>query len=166
MKDFMQLTGEYAHYWIPLLVGMAAGVLAIATGNVLVRRRRPPAEGQTSRPHPNPDYDPFTQGSPAEQRKAYRRNGNPVEIFYKFPDDKSNRARHGVALDRSVGGMRLGLDAEVAPGARLLVLPANASDMVPWTEVEVRTCRAISDSWEVGCQFVKVPPWSVLLLFG
>jgi hypothetical protein len=165
MKDFMQLVWEYTHYWVPLVVGMAAGVLAIATGNVLVRRRRRHTESRASHPHPNPDYDPFTQGSPSEQRKAYRRNGNPVEVYYKFPDDKQH-VRHGIVLDRSVGGLRLGLDAEVIPGARLLVLPANASDLVAWTEVEVRTCRSIGDSWEVGCQFVKVPPWSVLLLFG
>jgi len=109
-------------------------------------------------------YDPFVQGSPSEQRKAFRRTGNLVEIIYMFPGDRA--VRPGVVLDRSVGGMRFALDTEVTPGARVLVKPASATEMIPWTELEVRTCSAVGDSWEAGCQFIKVPPWSVLLMFG
>ena len=46
------------------------------------------------------------------------------------------------------------------------MLPTNASEQVPWIEIEVRTCRLVEDSWELGCQFVKTPQWSILLLFG
>lgn len=166
MTDALQLLWDYQTIWVPLLVGMGVGVLAIATGNVVLRRRRQsvaidlPA-GQAPAP---PGYDPFVHGSPGEQRKSFRRNGNPIEVLYRLGDDKP--VRHGLVLDRSVGGLRLGLDEEVAPGIHLLVLPHGASDMVPWTEVEVRTCRQVGDSWELGCQFVKVPPWSILLMFG
>ena len=45
-------------------------------------------------------------------------------------------------------------------------MPAHAPPMTPWTEVEVRSCRQKKDGYEVGCQFVKTPPWSILLLFG
>jgi hypothetical protein len=34
-------------------------------------------------------------------------------------------------------------------------------------QVEVRNCRKInSDEYELGCRFLRTPPWSVLLLFG
>jgi hypothetical protein len=169
MKELFDAAADYQYLWMPLLVGMGVGVLMIATGNVVMRRRRRSrrlAQLPSGNPTPGgPDYDPFTLGSPSDQRKAFRRQGNLVGVWYKLPKDDSP-ARPGLVLDRSVSGVRLALDEEVAPGVRLLLLPEGASDMTPWTEVEVRTCRAIDDSWEAGCQFVKVPPWSVLLMFG
>jgi hypothetical protein len=167
MNDFLDLLKDYQHFWLPLLVGIAVGVLAIATGNVVMRRRRrsrPPEPLKSQQVPGPPGYDPFVEGSPSDQRKAFRRQGNVKEVFYKLGDDKV--ARQGVVLDRSVGGLRLGLDEEIVIGARLLLLPGGASEMIPWTEVEVRTCRQIDDSWETGCQFIKVPPWSILLMFG
>jgi hypothetical protein len=170
MKELLDAAADYQYLWMPLLVGMGVGVLMIATGNIVMRRRPRPgpavAQHPSSQPTPGgPDYDPFTLGSPSDQRKAFRRQGNLVGVLYKLPKDDSP-ARPGLVLDRSVSGVRLALDEEVAPGTRLLLLPDGASDMTPWTEVEVRTCRPIDDSWEAGCQFVKVPPWSVLLMFG
>ena len=38
--------------------------------------------------------------------------------------------------------------------------------MTPWVDVEVRMCRALKDGYELGCQFVKTPNWSILLMFG
>ena len=169
MQELLYAAAEYQHYWMPLLVGMGVGVLMIATGNIVMRRRRPRrplAERVSSQPTPGgPDYDPFMLGSPSDQRKAFRRQGNLVVVSFKLPQDDSP-IQQGLVLDRSVSGLRVGLDEEVPPGTRLLLMPAGASEMTPWTEVEVRTCRPIEDSWEAGCQFIKVPPWSILLLFG
>lgn len=166
MKDLMHLVWYYQYLWLPLLVGMAVGVVAITTTDVMLRRRRKAAAKAESREQlpASPGYDPFIQGSPGDQRKCFRRNGNPVEVQYRLVDSKI--VGHGLVLDRSVGGLRLGLDQEITVGTHLLLLPGGASDMTPWTEVEVRTCRTIGDSWELGCQFVKVPPWSILLMFG
>jgi hypothetical protein len=171
MQEFLDATADYQHLWIPLLVGVGVGVLMIATGNIVMRRRRrrrpgSPSLAPSGQPTPGgPDFDPFTCGSPSDQRKAFRRQGNLVGVLYKLPKDDSP-ARPGLVLDRSVSGVRLALDEEVAPGTRLLLLPDGASDLTPWTEVEVRTCRPIDDSWEAGCQFIKIPPWSILLMFG
>jgi hypothetical protein len=165
MKEFLDTAAAYQHYWLPLAVGMIVGVLMIATGNIVLRRRPKPSSPNPTPTPGGPNYDPFTQGSPSDQRRAFRRQGNLVHVRYRLAHDNSP-ILDGLVLDRSVTGVRLGLDAEVPPGTRFLLLPAGASELTPWTEVEVRTCRPIEDSWEAGCQFVKVPPWSVLLLFG
>ena len=44
-----------------------------------------------------------------------------------------------------------------------------AEEMVPWVEIEVRSCRASKEfpgQFEAGCQYVKSPPYSIQLLFG
>jgi hypothetical protein len=33
-------------------------------------------------------------------------------------------------------------------------------------QLEVKNCRLVGSEYELGCQFVRTPPWSVLLLFG
>ena len=71
-----------------------------------------------------------------------------------------------LVLDRSVGGLRLAAEEDVAAGTRLVVLPANAPELTPWIEIEVRGSNLVDDSWELRCQFVKTPQWSILLLFG
>ena len=35
-----------------------------------------------------------------------------------------------------------------------------------WIEVQVRNCRQQENTWELGCAFVRSPPWEVLLTFG
>ena len=130
------------------------------------RPRRAARERLPSQSTPGgPDYDPFTLGSPSDQRKAFRRQGNLVVVSFKLPQDDST-VQQGLVLDRSVSGLRLGLEVEVAPGTRCCFSRPAPTEMTPWTEVEVRTCRPIDDSWEAGCQFIKVPPWSILLMFG
>ena len=42
----------------------------------------------------------------------------------------------------------------------------NAPVTVPWIQVQIRSCRQEDSTWLLGCQFVKPPPWSIMLLFG
>ena len=58
------------------------------------------------------------------------------------------------------------LDEEFNLGARLAILPVHAPEMTPWVEIEITICQHTSQGWEVGCRFVKTPPYSVLLMFG
>jgi hypothetical protein len=37
---------------------------------------------------------------------------------------------------------------------------------MPWIPIEIRSCRADGNEWEVGCRFLKPPPWNDLMLFG
>jgi hypothetical protein len=46
------------------------------------------------------------------------------------------------------------------------VRTTNAPSSVPWVQIEVKSCRMIGKEHELGCRFVRTPPWSVMLLFG
>ena len=158
----------YSEYWLPLLIGMGVGVCALVVGKLVFGRRAlianvPAAAGP--QPKAEDAFDPFTTGSPTEQRKSYRRQGNPIEVYVAFPEQKE-RPRRGWVLDRSMGGLCLQTSDELKPGELLSVLPISAPNMTPWVDIEVRTCRNVQDGFELGCQFIKTPAWSILLLFG
>jgi hypothetical protein len=109
--------------------------------------------------------DPFVFGSNSERRGAARREGNTVEVILATPGDGAEPLQ-GWVVDRSVGGLGLRTDVPVPVGAVFNVRPRNSTSIIPWTQLEVKTCRQEGAAWEVGCQFVRTPPWSVLLLFG
>ena len=162
-NDFLHGALPYQQYWLPLAIGIAAGVVCILTGNLVWRAKRPAGQKPAAA---RPDqYDPFVQGSMTEQRKSHRRGGNLVQVLYARPDNRKN-PRRALVLDRSVGGVRLAAEEDGATGTRLMVLPANAPELTPWVEIEVRSSSLVDDSWELRCQFVKTPQWSILLLFG
>jgi hypothetical protein len=54
----------------------------------------------------------------------------------------------------------------IKPGTVLSVRPTSAEDIVPWVDLEVCVCRPADECFELGCRFVKTPPYSILLLFG
>lgn len=68
-------------------------------------------------------------------------------------------------VDRSLGGMCLALDHRVEAGTLLAVRRASASDTIPWVDLRVRHVREYDSSWEIGCEFVRTPPWEVLAEF-
>jgi hypothetical protein len=152
----------YSEYWLPLVIGLGIGVTFLVVARTFLGGpARLPAVPKKHR-----EYDPFTQGSPTEQRKSFRRTGNPVDVQYALPDDKK-KCRLGWVFDRSVGGLGLVTTEAFEPGTVLAVHAVRGGEATPWVEVEVRTCRpGESSDFELGCQFVKTPPWSVLLLFG
>ncbi len=80
--------------------------------------------------------------------------------------DKKKQPERGWVLDRSMGGIGIQSAKQIEPGTLLAVLPVNAPEMTPWVDIEVRTCRENSGGYELGCQFIRTPNWSVLLMFG
>jgi hypothetical protein len=157
------LNWPYAVFWVPGLVFFAI------VGSIfwLMRREARLAMAPAAQADDHA-VKPLIVHSPAEQRIAFRRQGNPVPIHVAAPDDKTN-PETGCVLDRSVGGMRLALYHEVAPGVVLSIRPVHADNIVPWVDLEVRSCRIsaeMSGQFEVGCQYVKSPPYSIQLLFG
>jgi hypothetical protein len=154
--------------WIAAGIGMAITAAALATGYSLLRERRrrvlavPPVK---SWPACGPVRDPFVYGSAAERRAALRRNGNPTAVLLTDAEAKTEPTP-GWVLDRSTGGLGLAVGEQVEPGTLLSIRTVNAPRIVPWIQLEVKTCRAEDGCWELGCQFRKTPPWSVLLLFG
>jgi len=157
---FIGVDLPYAQYWLPLAIGMGVGMLTIATVRMVGSRGPEPLPP----PPPKPDCDPFTYGSATESRKSLRRGGNPVEIYIARMEDKENPLT-GWVVDRSMGGLCLTLPTQVDTGTFLSIMPIN-NPASPWVDVEVRSSRKISEGFEVGCQFVRTPPWAVLLMFG
>jgi hypothetical protein len=148
--------------WLPWVIGALAGVLVVAGLQLCRRRPGDPAAAPAEKP---PPLDPFIFGSVREQRQAVRRKGNPVSVMIS---DATGRAApwEGVVWDRSLGGLGLMVHNPVAVGTILSVRPAQASTVIPWVQVEVRSCRQKGDSWNLGCQYVKVPHSSLLWQFG
>jgi hypothetical protein len=167
--DF-QLNPTTLGAWAVPAIGLVATGLAFAVGVAVLNRR--PGRARRSRGGAGPDAanpeanpDPFLQGSSSERRVAARRVGNMVAVSVTDGDGQGTPVEGWVA-DRSVGGLCLRLDSPAGVGSILNVRPRDSSSVVPWTQVEVKSCRQESDGWEIGCQFVRTPPWSVLLLFG
>jgi hypothetical protein len=157
-----QLSWEYI--LIPV-IGLTSACLAVAVSRLLSGKRSPMA----APPAPQPaklESDPFISGGAAEKRVAFRRQGNPVEVTVATDNDEKTELTRGWVVDRSSGGLCLSLFQELEVGTVVNVRPRRADPVPPWVRVEVRKCRHLPDGWEVGCQFVRTPPWSVLLLFG
>jgi hypothetical protein len=151
-----------------LVVPLGAGVVASSAAFVLSRwlcAAPSPAPLPPPKEKPTPQYDPFVQGSPTEQREAFRRGGNSVLVHLVDPQQEGN-AQPAWVLDRSVGGLCLAVNEPIAEGSLRNVRAANAPTATPWVEIQVKSCRQASNDWELGCQFIKTPPWSVMLLFG
>jgi hypothetical protein len=81
-------------------------------------------------------------------------------------DEQLEKVEPGWVVDRSTGGLKLCFEGPLAGGTVLNVRLWNAGGVAPWVQVVVRYCYQENDHWKVGCQFVKTPPWSVLLMFG
>ena len=148
----------YAATWLP----GAMCVIIIGVLYLLIRPVAAPAlVGTEAETTPQVSSNPTAAAAkPKDQRAGWRRNGNPVEV-YVAEIDKKEDPTVGSVLDRSVGGMRLALFSEVAVGTVLTIRPVRADEMVPWIELEVRSCKPSKEmpgQFEVGCQYVKVPP--------
>ncbi len=101
----------------------------------------------------------------SDRRTSLRREGTPVKILVTSPafEDGTNA---GYVLDRSTGGLKLALQAGMAPGSSMQIRASHAPETTPWVTVIVRNCTDTGEHYEMGCEFEKTPPWNVLLLFG
>jgi hypothetical protein len=153
--------------WVIPAAGLAASLLALCAGRFVLSRRRRSASAKAREQGAAGDnaHDPFEQGSVSEKRAAYRRKGNPTEVLVSDAEATLEPVR-GWVLDRSVGGLCLLLHEEVAAGTVLSVRPRQAPPGTPWVCVEVRNCKQDRTGYEVRCEFVRTPPFSVQLLFG
>lgn len=148
--------------WAIPAVGLFAAWLTLFAGRFVLSRWR---AARAERTPPGPAHDPFDHGSATERRDALRRKDNHVEVLVSDAEAQQEPVRAWV-IDRSTGGLCLLLHEEVAPGTVLSVMPRQSPPGTPWVRAEVRSCRKDKAGYEVGCQFVRTPPWGVLLLFG
>lgn len=163
--------------WQTLLIAFGLGLLAAAgvyvMGRYLFSARESPLPDAESynlearrEPAEEEEVDVFMQGAANDRRRALRRGGNPVAVLISDAACKAE-ASYGYVLDRSTGGLCLSVNGQIPEGTVLSVRTTNAPPTVPWVQLEVRNCRKMSNGeFELGCRFVRTPPWSVLLLFG
>ena len=150
-------------WWVAPLIGLSAAGLMLRLAWTYLGRHNP-----ASPPAPEPSelsQDPFDQGSAAERRASIRRGGKLVNVLISDAEGAADPF-HGLVLDRSLNGLRLEVDRPVKADTVLSVRTAAASPPMPWIQVQVRRCHFRDGSWELGCQFVRTPPYSHLLLFG
>jgi hypothetical protein len=147
--------------WVIPISGAVFTILALAVGrSYLWPRRRPTTISEAA-----PGVDPFVHGSPSDRRTAARRAGKLVRVLVS---DENAQAEpiEGWVTDRSVGGLCLTLREAVSQGRILSVKAGEAPETIPWVQVEVRSCRANDGEYELGCQFLRTPSWSIMLTFG
>ena len=144
--------------WMILAVGFVVACFAFVVGKRFVN---PP---KAEPPLPAAPVDVFRHGGTKERRAAPRRRGNSVEVLFAPAPNKE--PLQGWVVDRSVGGLCLTLEQQVKEGEVWHVKPRNAPPSIPWTPIEVRTCKAEEGSWKVGCRFLQTPQWNVMLRLG
>jgi hypothetical protein len=161
IADYANLSRE--SFWFVVAVGVTFSIMTLVLGQAIFRRRRP----KVSKPKADAEGLPMPKvfQRVREKRSFARRSGNAVAVFWTDAPGEENLCRASV-IDRSAGGLCLLLDDPVEIGKVLRVRPCCAPGTAPWVEVHVRSCRKEAGQWELGCQFVTIPGFSVLLLFG
>src|SRR5271165_445010 len=139
---------------VPLTAGLAASGVAFVMSRFFLAGSGKAALKSAPDGKQKPEFDPFVQGSPTEQRNAYRRGGNPVEVLLAKPGQQA-QAVHAWVVDRSVGGLCIEACQAFAAGDFLIVRAVSAPAGTPWVDVEVKSCRQSKNEWELGCQFTK-----------
>jgi hypothetical protein len=147
--DLISFDSRWTNFQWPLTVGagVVAGLGVVGTLHFLIRPRMTFTPPPTTKPRQE-TADPFVHGSAFEQRKA------------------DQALRSCFVVNRCVGGLGLFAETTIEPGSQLKVRPTNAPPITPWVEVVVKSCRPATRGFEIGCQFVKTPPWAILLMFG
>ena len=182
--EFLRLSLFPWSQWSAPAAGLTTAVLVFLIAHGLTRRRPardqdtvlppdllsdPPTDpfhqGASLDPLSNPPTDPFHQGASLERRNALRRRGNEIAVIIS-DDPVAQKPARGWVVDRSINGMCLAVEKACTIGSVLSIRSASAPEM-PWVQLVVKNCRGEScHDWRLGCQFVRTPPWNVLLLFG
>jgi hypothetical protein len=143
--------------WLAPVIGLTSAGLTLFMGRTLVSRWRSRSRA-ASRDTPPP------AGMRSERRKSPRRRCPAVKVVISDLDGQT-RPHSAVLLDRSVGGMRLGVAEAISVGTVLSIRLDEGSPSASWPQLEVKYCFWQDDCWLVGCRFVGTPSWSVLMLF-
>jgi hypothetical protein len=135
--------------WLIPLIGVLSAGLALVMARTLSARRRAAAP---------------PGGAFVERRQSPRRGGPPVQVYLSDEDAKAEPVTAWVQ-NRSLGGLCLAVTRQFEIGEIRSVRAAAAPASIPWVQVEVKYCYLREESWLIGCKFVFVPPWSVIVTF-
>jgi hypothetical protein len=144
--------------WSVPIMGGACFLFAVLLGRRLLA-------GRPAAPPPAKEVElkSFLDGVTQDRRAAPRRKGNTVEVQLSRDDGPPIR---GIVIDRSQGGLRVLVDEPVTEGGNWKIRPTTTDVTTPWTEVIVRNCRRDGAQFQIGCQFDRMPNWSLMLKFG
>jgi hypothetical protein len=164
------LASHHEFFWWGCLIPFAVGALVATAARILNASRRQPDPLAAGPADPSgligeDGVDPFDFGSAQEQRRALRRQGNPVAVLVADATGKGE-PRPATVIDRSVHGLRLAVDHPVALQTILSLRPAKTAAFSYWTKVGVVHCRRTNVGWELGCQFVHNMTSGLLWQFG
>jgi hypothetical protein len=146
----------YVNAWV-LAIGVVGAMLGMLFVTTLFTRKAPRKS--------NLPPEPFAFGTTLEQRGAHRRKGNPIGVQITDAEAKGEPF-DAVIINRSAGGLCLEADRPIESGTIVSIRVINAPMTIPWIQVQIRSCRKEAGACLLGCQFVKPPPWSIMLLFG
>ena len=147
-------------------MGLAVFGLIFGIGHFLNRKPR-----RRSQPAPlvysdaRLKADPFDHACPSGEHRTVGAQGSRWRRG-ALADAKLQKIGEGWVIDRSTGGLGLYCDEPLEVGTEISVRPEEGQHVSPWGQVVVRSHHRIDDHWKLGCQFLRMPPWSVLLLFG
>jgi hypothetical protein len=165
LQSFQQNVGPLAAFLIPLVAGFVGG----AGLTYFAHRRHPAGDAASGEDGPRETNsmtdDMVIKWETKDLRRSPRRNGKIVEVLVSLPGE-TDFPHQGLVMNRSNGGLGILVGSEFKVGAVLGVLPSEASKLTPWVEVEVKSCRKHPEGFELGLQYIKVPPYSTLVLFG
>ena len=150
---------EYSHYVVGCGVAMFVLVVMMSRWRKRAQLRKPHQSTQSNDDWATPD------ASFGNRRSSIRLEGAPVEISVSCTAFQ-NTTQQAWVVDRSTGGLRLTIDKGISPGTTMRIMAVNAPKNTEWVTLLVRSCKPIDSHFELGCEFVQTPPWSVLLLFG
>lgn len=148
--------------WLIAAAGLVAVGFVMLVGRTVFAGQQP---ALAPRATSATGYDPFLDGSWAERRASLRRRGRQVRVYTSNADMTAPPAEAWV-IDRSTGGLCLASAQALPVGTVVSVRPCDAPTTIPWLQLEVRNAREQAEGWEIGCAFLRTPPWGILLHFG
>jgi len=166
MLAYFPLDLEPSHWgtWTVPVVGLSCAGLMLIMARMVWRAQNqapPTPAANESTPH----QDAFESNRNGERRATIRRGGKIITVLISDADATAEPFT-GRVRDRSIGGLRIESSRPVEINTILSVRTADDSGSTSWVQVEVKRCRPREGKWELGCQFVRTPPYSQLLLFG
>ena len=152
-----------------IIVGVSVALVAFLVGWFVINRRRARRRLLAARTGEWKDEmmpeDAFRYGMGMARRRSVRLSGNQIPVHVS-PDGSIEAPWEGWIVDRSQGGLRLRVPEPIPIGVVLRVRCLNASENLPWAEMQVKNAREKQEHWEVGCQFLTDPPMDVLRSLG
>ena len=159
LQAYLKDLPDLALWGVPVAGGLVCGVAFLVGRRMFFAPALPTLSDEVLMPG-----SVVYEGVSRDRRAVPRRKGNSVEVQMSLKEDQPHQ--RGWVINRSLGGLCLMTEVEVAEGTVVRLRPRSAAESVPWTEATVRSCRQEGNKYEIGCQFHGTPNWNLLLQFG